>query len=179
MKLKKFVFAAMLSTVASVANASLIGDTVHIAQNYPTIGSEFYSTNAVVGAGTEFSWPMVLSIDVGANTVDITFENIGFVDIPSGGNNHNGPIISGLNDSMGNLLSGFSGFLTNTVFPSSNIIWGGDYIGFNFDGMRFSSGQSIHVDLNFGPQNNVPEPVSLSLLGVGLAALALARRQRA
>lgn len=178
MKIKRILSALLLAGAATAANATLVGDTVHIAQNYPTIGAEFYATNTVVGNNVEFVWPSVLSIDIGASAIDIFFRSIGFVDVPAGGINHNGPIIAGLNDSSGNSLLGFTDFATNSNFSSSNIIFGNDFIGFNLDGLSFSSGQYIHVDLNFGPQSAVSEPGSIALFGLGLLGLAASRRLR-
>lgn len=178
MGIKRVLSALVLAGVATAVNATLVGDTVQIAQNYPTIGAEFYSTGSVVGNNVEFVWPSVLSIDVGASAIDISFSNIGFVDVPAGGINHNGPIIAGLNDSSGNSLLGFTDFATNSGFSSSNIIFGSDYIGFNLDGLWFSSGQYIHVDLNFAPQSAVSEPASIALFGIALLGLAASRRLR-
>lgn len=172
MKTKRLLSAVLLAGAAASANATLVGDTVHIAQNFPTVGAEFYPTNAVIGSGVEFNWPAVLTLDISAGAIDIQFQNIGFRDVPAGGINHNGPIVSGLNDSSGNPLLGFTGFSTNSAFQASNIIFGSDYIGFNLDNLFFRSGQFIHVDLNFAPQSAVPEPGSMALLGLGLLGLA-------
>ena len=178
MGIKRVLSALVLAGAATAANATLVADTVHISQNFPTIGAEFYSTSTVVGDSVEFDWPKVLSINIGASAIDISFSNIGFIDVPAGGINHNGPIIAGLNDSSGNSLLGFENFSTNTSFSSSNIIFGSDYIGFNLDDLSFSSGQFIHVDLNFAPQSAVSEPGSIALFGLGLLGLAASRRLR-
>lgn len=178
MKFKRLLSAALLAGMATCANASLVGDTVHIAQNFPTVGAEFYPTNAVVGSGVEFSWPSVLTLNITASAIDIVFQNIGFQDVATGGLNHNGPIVSGLNDSSGNPLLAIADFSTNTGFQASNIIFGSDYIGFNLDNLSFRSGQFIHVGLNFAPASTVPEPGSIALFGLGLLGLGLARVAR-
>lgn len=176
MKTKRVLATLMLAGAAASANATLVGDSVHIAQNFPTIGAEWYPTNAVVGSNVEFSWPAVLTLDIGAAAIDIRFANIGFQDVPAGGINHNGPIVWGLNDSLGGPLLGVSHFATNSAFSATNIIFGDDYIGFNLDNLSFASGQFIHVDLNFATPSAVAEPGSLALFGLGLLGLALSRR---
>ena len=57
MKIKRALAALLLAGAAASANATLMGDPVHIAQNFPTIGAEFYPTNSVVGSDAEFNWP--------------------------------------------------------------------------------------------------------------------------
>ena len=178
MKIKRVLSTLLLAGAAASAQATLVGDTVRIAQNFPTIGAEFYPTTTVVGANPEFSWPAVLTLDIGAGSIDLLFNTIGFIDVPAGGNNHNGPIISGLNDSSGGLLLGFADFSTNSSFAPSSIIFGTDYIGFNLDGLSFSNGQYIHVDLTFASPNALPEPGIVALFGLGLLGAAASRRRR-
>lgn len=177
--MKKILLSLLLFCSFTSANASLLGDTVHIAQNYPVLGSEFFPVDAVVGAGNEFVWPGVVSIDVGASTIDIVFGSVSFVPIPSGPQDQNGPIISGLNDSSGAPLLGFQDFFTNTEFTADRIFFSNDTIGFNFGGLNFISGQTLHVALNFGNQQaDVPEPGMLAMLGIGLIGLISVRRRR-
>lgn len=177
---KRIVAALLLASAPHFAHATLMGDTVHIAQNFPQLGTEFFPTNAVVSFGNEFVWSNVYNIDVGANTIRVTFGAPFFVDVPDGGNNHNGPVISDLDDSSGLLLSGFSNFATNTAFSPSNIVFGDDFIGFNFDNMHFVGGQYVDVTLNFTrqPQPQLPAPATLSLLALGALGIGATLQRR-
>jgi hypothetical protein len=175
---KKILFSLLLACAAAGANASLIGDPVHFAQNYPTVGDEHAVADAVVGPGIEFAWYGIYSIDLSASAIDIVFGPVVFIDLPSGGNYHNGPIISGLNDSSGNPLRGFSGFSTDSLLSMSNIIFGKDFIGFNLEGIQFRQDQRLHVDLDFGVANAVPEPATLAMFALGLPGIAARRRKK-
>ena len=173
---KALFLSAALLIFATNSFADLTGDTVHIAQNYPVLGSEFFPVNPVVGPGLEFNEGFVYTVNVGPSSIDVTFvSDGGFVDVPSPyPPNWNGPVVSGLNDSSGNPLTGFSNFSTTLPgFDASLIQFDATSIRFLFQNLSFATGQNVHVDLNFGP-GTVPEASSLavwSIMGlVGIAA---------
>ncbi|MCU7844085.1 MAG: PEP-CTERM sorting domain-containing protein [Candidatus Thiodiazotropha sp. (ex Monitilora ramsayi)] len=172
--MKKVVF-LLICLFAASANATLIGDTVHIAQNYPVLGSEHYPTDVTIGAGLEFDW--VYDIDISADAIDIVL-NGGFVNVPDALPSFNGPVISGLDDSSGNPLIGFSNFSTTiSGFLASDIhIFDNNTIGFNLDGLS-GYNATLHVDLDFG-STSVPEPASIALLGLGLIGIGYSKKRK-
>lgn len=170
MTMKKFLFATLL-LASSVSHAALLGETVHIAQNYNEIGEEHYPTDSVVGTGYEFVWSGVYSVDVSDSSIQIDFGNISFVDNPETGGYFNGPIISWVHDFT---LTGFSNFFTSSLFSSSDIHYGANWIGFDIEGLSFTNGDIISVDL----VSEVPVPAAAFLFGPALLGF-LGMRRRA
>ncbi|MET0105874.1 MAG: hypothetical protein ABW072_12150, partial [Sedimenticola sp.] len=147
---RKFLASVCLLGMSFAANASLIGDTIHFAQNYSTLGSEHFATDPVVGPGIEGSYPNVYTVDVSASSILVTFLNsASFIDVPDTLPSFNGPVVSGLDDSSGDPLTGIDNFATNVAsFSIDDVhILSGSSIGFNLDGKSFTTGHTIYVDL--------------------------------
>jgi len=169
---------------APLALASLVGSNVHLNLNYDLDGAgpggTQFSGNAVVGAGLEFNVPIcsdciggggsgegTLQFDLAAFTITFSQVSSPFPDI---------------------LL--FDALLTNLDFGPGAQIVGVTAAEQNAFTIGFT-GNSLHIQnlQNFNPPSNftnvytlqvetVPEPSTLAVVGLGLVALAAARRRR-
>ena len=180
MKSEKKWVVVLLSLVAtittSIANATLIGDTVNINWNY---GSPF---DVIVDSGYEYYsydpggvWSSENIIDISGNTIyilrDLQYNNYG-----GGGTGSWGIQISDLDWSIsGYELVGYEVTQVSTWSGSSTLSGGvtgftEDSIEINVAGAQFGWGgtgsqtHSITVELDFAP---IPEPATILLLGLG------------
>ena len=187
-KMLPAAIAAVALSFAGLASAGVIGDTV-------TMGR--YLNGQTIGPGTGCCGPV--DVVVAAGTGDLTNLSSGnnlYVDMddllirlllgPFGGSGGGfsdhliriegidffGDAVRYLTGitimSFGN-ISGFS--LANITFADHSVI-------FNVGSWNWSGGQEIDVALTFSDSNSVPEPGSLTLLGLGIVGLGIVRRRK-
>jgi hypothetical protein len=159
--------------LASPANAGMIGDTVTMHYETPTLNSGYYDGgSAVVGAGVEFTG---LNVGLWANAdftntqliLSFTFSHTWS---PA---THNGPVF----------VDTAHPFTSVSINPATTSAWfnagmvsiSGNSLIVNWQGQSFTNGQNIVLDLT---TSEVPEPATLALMTVGLAGMGVLRRRR-
>jgi hypothetical protein len=164
---------------ASSASAGFIGDTVSANYYYPDGATILYgSGNMVVGPGGAL-FDNLGGLGVGSSpSVDITDTNI-LITYPVGwsfssnGQSFDGFIISNLTPS-GAAITGVSLAATNIPgYDGGGLTFDANDVYINlvaFAGSGFYSGSIISVNVSF-----VPEPGTLSLMGIAVGATALTR----
>lgn len=177
--------AAVAATVltAPSAHALLIGNTVSYDYRFPSQSTPVPGTtdgNYLVGAGVEISG---LANPGDFARIDLSDTNI-LVDFISGGtfvsSSFNGAHFA---DAFGTIAA----FTSVTVsaatnlggFNASRISFDANNIFLNFTGLTFSANSIVSVNVAGAPSTKVPEPGTLTLLGLGALAAGALRRRRA
>ena len=175
----KRTFASLaLMAAAFSANATLVGDTVTASHVFPVQSSVIGSSSATVanGAGdTMTPYYGYYTVNVDADSVLI---NQPYNPSWNTGVSFNGVFIDSLNDSSGNSLIGVTVDTNIGNWNSARLSFDADSIWINF-GLGSSIGAGyLNLLLDFGSENNVPEPSALALMMFGFAGIGYQRRKK-
>lgn len=182
-KVKRIFAAAFLAVSSIAAQAGFLGNTVEARAYFPNLPPG-NTTNggpvqAVVGAGVEFSNGQFTpffgpTFDFADTSITITQTLTGHQ-----GATFNGwsffDVFSTIDSIVGvDILSDNTGFFSG---DPSRIFFDADHVFVNFQALSFSVGApEIVLGVRFA-SNQVPEPESLALVGLGLLALVGVRRK--
>lgn len=181
--LRKFIVAVFSASVATLSHASFVGDTVNCSLS-PSYLTSCNQSSATVGAGEEFTIftqtpGLTWLVDIGANSVSVTL---------------NGPANWGVSGGIGQFkllslnefgisssITGISNFFTNTNYgiDASDITFTSDSLNISFINSGWNTGQLLSFDVVTRPNQSIPEPASMALLGLGLAGIGFSRRKKA
>ncbi|NML15041.1 PEP-CTERM sorting domain-containing protein [Azohydromonas caseinilytica] len=182
--MKKRVLATLLATALTAGGAlaaPLMGSTVSYQYYYPTLDSPYAGTpnvngNYVVGEGDEIRslTDAVGWMDISANQILVQFSH---------GSRFGAADFSGwvLSDVFGTIDS----FMSVSIDPSTTLAgmtserlsFTADSISVNWGGLIFQAGDRLVLNVLTRGAIAVPEPGTLSLMGVALLGIAAVRRR--
>ncbi len=169
----KKIICLFICMFAGNVYAGLIGDTVHIAHNWSTLGSEIYSPIDVLvedGTGDLATVSPHYSVNVDDLSVFVDFSD----DAAWSPGLFNGLVISNIDT----ILSDFVVSTNMTGWVDSMFTYSADALMFNWSGLTFDSDTTFQLNFNDGNSSQVPEPTSLALIGLGLAGIGFSRKKK-
>ena len=169
-RLSAVVAALLLSALAQSANAGLLNSDVKGEYLFPTIDTEYQDLGrGVVDAdGVQMRFDSYFTMNVTDRQIAIDFASAALWSPAP----YNGFSLTNFTTAMPQFTVGAA---TNMVgFGASNVSVVDNVLYVNWQGLAFNANTLVVLEVD--EPSDVPEPLSLSLLGLGLAGLAASRR---
>ncbi|HET8995514.1 MAG TPA: PEP-CTERM sorting domain-containing protein [Acetobacteraceae bacterium] len=179
MRVKRPIGTAIGLLLCTQAHAGLLGDTLTASYRYPDLAETYNQAiwtppSFVVGPGAETTASIEdvtqIHVDFTDATLVVTLHTV--LSAPAwNASTFSGPVFV-TDRPLGIHAIRIDPATTMSGFDASRVWLTDAGIAINWAGLSYIDGTSVSIDFNF----NAPEPPSLGLVGIGLAALAMIRR---